>query len=65
MVCILVVEDDVQFNRIVCSYLTDRGYSAVGCLSAAKALEQMENLSVDVIISDIMMKDIDGFEFAE
>ncbi|MGN1316029.1 MAG: response regulator transcription factor [Acutalibacteraceae bacterium] len=65
MVCILVVEDDVQFNRIVCSYLTDSGYSVVGCHSAAEALEQMESLSVDVIISDIMMKDIDGFEFAE
>ncbi len=65
MVCILVVEDDIQFNRIVCSYLADSGYNAVGCHSAAKALEQMENLSVDVIISDIMMKDIDGFEFAE
>ena len=65
MVCILVVEDDVQFNRIVCSYLTDRGYSAVGCHSAVAALEQMESLSVDVIISDIMMKDMDGFAFAE
>lgn len=65
MVCVLVVEDDVQFNRIVCSYLTDSGYSVVGCHSAAEALEQMESLSVDVIISDIMMKDIDGFEFAE
>ncbi len=65
MVCILLVEDDVQFNRIVCSYLTDNGYSVVGCHSAADALEQMDKLSFDMIISDIMMKDVDGFEFAE
>lgn len=65
MVCILLVEDDVQFNRIVCSYLTDKGYSVVGCHSASEALDQMEKLSFDMIISDIMMKDVDGFEFAE
>lgn len=65
MVCILIVEDDVQFNRIVCSYLNDNGYSAIGCHSAAEALREMEKLSFDMIISDIMMKDIDGFEFAE
>lgn len=65
MVYILLVEDDIQFNKIVCSYLTDNGYSIVGCHSAAEALEEMEKMSFDMIISDIMMKDVDGFEFAE
>ncbi len=65
MVCILLVEDDMQFNRIVCSYLTDSGYSVVGCYSAVEALEQLEKMSFDMIISDIMMRDVNGFEFAE
>ena len=65
MVYILLVEDDVQFNRIVCSYLIDRGYNVVGCYSAAEALNQMVKMSFDMIISDIMMKNINGFEFAE
>lgn len=65
MVCILLVEDDVQFNRIVCSYLTGMGYNVVGCTGVCEALSQMEKLSFDMIISDIMMKDMDGFEFAE
>ena len=65
MICILLVEDDVQFNRIVCSYLTDSGYSVVGCYSATEALEQIEKMSFDMIVSDIMMRGIDGFEFAE
>ncbi len=65
MVCILLVEDDIQFNRIVCSYLTDSGYNIVGCHSVAQALEQMEKMSFDMIVSDIMMKDVNGFEFAE
>ncbi len=65
MVCILVVEDDVQFNRIMCSFLADKGYSVVGCHSAADAIEKAENITFDMIISDIMMKDMDGFEFAQ
>ena len=65
MVCVLVVEDDVQFNRIICSYLSDLGYSVVGCYGVQEALREMEKMSFDIIVSDIMMKDIDGFEFAE
>ncbi len=65
MVCVLVVEDDIQFNRIMCSYLSNNGYNVVGCLSADAALVEMEKMSFDIIISDIMMKDMDGFAFAE
>ncbi len=65
MVCILIVEDDVQFNRIVCSYLTNKGFNVVGCFGAAEALEYMDKMSFDIIVSDIMMKDVNGFEFAE
>jgi CheY-like chemotaxis protein len=65
MVCVLVVEDDVQFNRIICSYLSDLGYSVVGCYGVQEALRELEKMSFDIIVSDIMMKDIDGFEFAE
>lgn len=65
MVCILFVEDDVQFNRVVSSYLTDVGYNVVSCFNANDALSQMEKMSFDLIITDIMMKDTDGFGFAE
>ena len=64
MINILIVEDDVQFNRVVCSYLNNNGYLAVGCLSAAEALEQLEKCTYDMVVSDIMMKSVDGFEFA-
>lgn len=65
MVRILLVEDDVQFNKIVCSYLLNSGYSVFGCFSADEALEEMESTSFDMIISDIMMKGTSGFDFAE
>ena len=62
---VLVVVDDVNFNKVVCSHLDNEGYCSVGCLSAVQALNQLEKMSFDIIISDIMMKDMDGFEFAE
>ena len=36
---LLVVEDDRELNRTVCSYLNQNGYEAVGCLSAVDATE--------------------------
>lgn len=63
---ILVVEDDRELNRAVCSYLTQNGYEAVGCLSANEAYDAMYGGTIfDMILSDIMMPEIDGFEFAK
>jgi DNA-binding response OmpR family regulator len=65
MVRILVVEDDKELNMTVCKYLGLNGFEAVGCLSAVEAYDEMYGASFDMIISDIMMPKIDGFEFAE
>jgi len=62
---ILIVEDDANLNRIVCKYLTDSGYNAVGCSNPREAYDMMYNSLYELIISDIMMPEIDGFEFAE
>lgn len=65
MINILVVEDDIKLNQIVCSYLKDNGYEAKGCTNPREAYDLMYNNLFDLIISDIMMPGIDGFEFAE
>ena len=65
MIKILVVDDDEKLIRSVCTYLNDSGYDAKGCLSAQAAYDAMYNQIYDLIISDIMMPGIDGFEFAE
>lgn len=62
---ILVLEDDVHLNRTVCSHLTRNGYTAIGCLDANEAYDAMYEHTFDLIISDIMMPNVDGFEFAE
>ena len=61
---ILVVEDDKELNRTVCSFLNHSGYEATGCLNADDAFDEMYSNIFDLIVSDIMMPGIDGFEFA-
>ncbi len=60
---ILVVEDDKDLNRSVCCFLNKSGYEAVGCLCAGDAYDEMYKMPFDLIVSDIMMPNIDGFEF--
>ncbi len=61
---ILVVEDDKALNKTVCSFLNHSGYKATGCLNASDAYDALEGTIFDLIVSDIMMPGIDGFEFA-
>jgi len=60
---ILVVEDDRDLNRTVCTFLNRSGYEAAGCLNANDAYDAMYDTVFDLIVSDIMMPDVDGFEF--
>lgn len=63
---ILVVEDDKELNRSVCTYLNQNGYEAAGCVNANEAYDTMYGGGLfDLIVSDIMMPDVDGFEFAQ
>ena len=63
---ILVVEDDRELNKTVCSYLNQNGYETEGCLGANEAYDAMYGGTLfDLIISDIMMPGVDGFSFVE
>lgn len=62
---ILVVEDDKELNRTVCSFLDGNGYQTTGCLNANEAYDALYETTFDLIVSDIMMPVVDGFEFAQ
>ena len=62
---ILVVEDNENLNQTVCTYLNLNGYQAKGVLNVNDAYDMMTDHIFDLIISDIMMPGIDGFEFAK
>ena len=62
---ILVVEDDKELNRTVCFFLLQNGLEAVGCFGANDAYDAMYETTFDLIVSDIMMPQVDGFTLAE
>ena len=62
---LLVLEDDKDLNRTVCAFLNGSGYQAVGCLNANDAYDALYGETFDLIVSDIMMPGIDGYEFAK
>lgn len=65
MVKILVAEDDKALSALVCSMLTANGFEAVPCYDGAAALREIQGQSFDMLISDIMMPEMDGFALAE
>ncbi|MBQ8749288.1 MAG: response regulator transcription factor [Clostridia bacterium] len=65
MAKILVVEDDKELNKIICNYFEISGYKVVGCYNGVEALAEIEKDSFDLIISDIMMPQMDGFTMLE
>ena len=65
MASILVVEDDAALNRSVCSFLRMAGHEPLAAHGALEAFDMLASNPVDVIVSDIMMPGMDGFELAE
>lgn len=59
---ILVVEDEKHLNRIISEAVEDEGYSVDSCYNGVEALEYLECAGYDVIILDVMMPKMDGFE---
>lgn len=62
---ILVVEDDRELNRSVCAFLSQRGYEPTGCLNGLEGYDEVYKNKYDLIVSDVMMPEVDGFEFAK
>lgn len=65
MARILVVEDESDLNRIICRRLRDRGYDVTSAEDGVVALERMEESRFDMVLTDIMMPRMDGFELAD
>ena len=59
---ILVVEDDTKLRSLFCTVLNRRGYLTVPASGGREALELLDSEYIDLIISDIMMPGMDGYE---
>ena len=65
MIKILVVEDDLDLNRFVCASLRAVGYEVLSAFDGEEGLRQMESAKFDLLLTDVMMPKMNGFELAE
>ncbi|WP_319503370.1 two-component regulator propeller domain-containing protein [uncultured Draconibacterium sp.] len=61
---VLVVEDDAELNQLLTESLKEY-YSVLSSFDGSEALELIENKAIDLIVSDVMMPSVNGFEFCE
>ena len=64
MIKIIVVEDDAKLNSLIKTILEKNSYYVDSALNPNEAFLKMENNAYNLIISDIMMPEMDGFDFA-
>ncbi len=62
---IMVVEDDVNTRRLTCDVLEENGYIPIEAKDGIDALDILDEKHVDLIIMDIMMPRMDGYELCE
>lgn len=65
MLHILVVEDNLDLRELICSALGEEGYRAIGAENGEQALTILSDSVIDLIIADIMMPKMNGFELTK
>ncbi|MCM8763539.1 MAG: response regulator transcription factor [Candidatus Omnitrophica bacterium] len=59
---ILIIEDDKNISKLIKYNLEKEGFNCFTALKAEEALETLKRFAIDLIILDIMLPDMDGFE---
>lgn len=62
---ILVVEDDIALNKLISKVLEKDGHSVFSAKDGADALARLESIHIDMIVTDIMMPRVDGYELID
>ncbi len=65
MAKLLIVEDDKELNQVVSDYLKENGYQVSQCYNGVEALKRLEDDKFSMVITDVMMPQMDGFTLAE
>jgi CheY-like chemotaxis protein len=61
----LVVDDSMLIRHTVCRFLEDRGFRVESATNGVEALEMLEGIRPDVILTDLQMPKMDGREFID
>lgn len=62
---ILVVEDNADMRELFCTVLSDGGYHTLPAVDGEDALDIMDREYIDLIVADIMMPNMDGYELTK
>lgn len=65
MINILVLEDDFKLNKLFSTIINRNGFNALSALNANEALDFFNTHNIDLIVTDIMLPGINGYEFIE
>jgi DNA-binding response OmpR family regulator len=60
-----VVEDDRNFNDLIATILRQNGYTVQGAENPPAAYDLLQSEQFDLVLSDIMMPQVDGYQFAQ
>lgn len=60
---ILVIDDDYYIRELICTVLKDEGFSVAEAVNGRDALEKLGEEKIDLCVLDIMMPQMDGYEF--
>jgi DNA-binding response OmpR family regulator len=59
---ILIIDDDARLNQLLKDFLKDFGYQVITTTHPAKGLKKLKQAFPDLVILDIMLPEMDGFE---
>ena len=62
---ILVVEDDQALNKLICRVLNKNGYETASAADGEEALALLDQMYIDLIITDLMMPNMDGYDLTK
>lgn len=65
MIKILIAEDNLELNQLISKTLINKGYLVKSCFDGQEALCEFENDKYHLVLTDIMMPNLDGFELAK
>ena len=59
---ILIIDDDARLNQLLKDFLKDFGFDVISATHPAKGLKKLKQAAPDLVILDIMLPEMDGFE---
>lgn len=59
---LLLIDDDIELSELLCDYLTQQGFCVSAAYDGKSGLETVRKASFDVILLDVMLPELDGFE---